>query len=156
IVAVATAAMQARLLPFLAARGVSAHELTLYTYGGAGPTHAFLLAQELGIDRVMVPPSPGALCAVGCLVADLRVDMVHNERFGVAEADVAAIRRHLNELSARGIVWARAQAVGIESVESVNSLDMRYAGQSFELNVPIDVKGTADEIREAFERKYES
>lgn len=156
ILQVATAAMHARLLPFLATRGVAARELTLYAYGGAGPTHAFLLARELGVRRVLVPPSPGALCAVGCLVADLRADFIHNLGVRCDETSLPEIRRVLTLLIKQGRDWIGGQATSVESVVAVSSADMRYAGQSFDLTVPIVGEASAAEIREAFERTYEA
>ena len=76
VLEVATANMYAQLTPLLAKRGVDPAEYAFLPYGGAGPTHVFLLAREVGIPRVVVPPLPGALCALGCLVADLRADFV--------------------------------------------------------------------------------
>ena len=76
ILQVATANIYAELVPQLARRGVDAGEFSLLAYGAAGPTHVFMLARELNVRRVLVPPTPGLLCALGCLVADLRADFV--------------------------------------------------------------------------------
>ena len=76
ILRVATSNMYAEFVPALAHHGVDPAEFALFPYGGAGPTHAFMLADEVNLRRVIVPPSPGTLCALGCLVADLRADFV--------------------------------------------------------------------------------
>jgi N-methylhydantoinase A len=80
VLEVATANMYAQLTPLLAKRGVDPGEYAFLPYGGAGPTHVFLLAREVGIARVVVPPLPGALCALGCLVADLRASSTEMRR----------------------------------------------------------------------------
>jgi N-methylhydantoinase A len=71
-------------------RGVDPAGLALLAFGGAGPLHAGALARELGIRTVVVPPSPGLLCALGLLVEDLRIDAV---RACVARLDVDALAR---------------------------------------------------------------
>ena len=56
--------------------GIDIRDFAILAYGGAGPTHACLLADELGIRRVVVPLSPGTFCALGSLSADFRMDFV--------------------------------------------------------------------------------
>ena len=72
ILHVATANMYAQLVPLLARKGMEVNDLVLVAYGGAGPTHACLLAEDTGIRRVLVPPSPGTLCARGALTMDVK------------------------------------------------------------------------------------
>src|SRR5262249_60547942 len=53
------------LVPLMARKAVDLDRFALLPFGGAGPTHGFLLAREVGIQRVIVPPNPGVLCAIG-------------------------------------------------------------------------------------------
>ncbi len=76
VVAVATANMLANALPFIARLGVAPAELTLMIFGGAGAIHGPLLADEIGIGRVVVPRVSSVFCAFGCLVSDLLYDVV--------------------------------------------------------------------------------
>src|SRR5262249_21142846 len=76
ILRVATSNMFSELVPLMARKGVDVSEFALLCYGGAGPTHGFLLAKEVGIQRVLVPLSPGTLCALGSLVADAKSDFI--------------------------------------------------------------------------------
>jgi N-methylhydantoinase A len=112
----------------------------LLAYGGAGPTHAFLFADEVGIRTVLIPPSPGTLCALGCIVADLRNDFVST----MYRTDRTLTDRDLEaafaDLEARGRRWLAAeQAAGarLESSYVQYSADMRYEGQAFEIEVAI-------------------
>ena len=105
ILEVATANMYAQLTPLLAKHGVDPADYALLPYGGAGPTHAFLLAREVGIARVVVPPLPGALCALGCLVADLRADFV-----GTLNVESAQRSRPGSRPPSRR--WRRGRATG--------------------------------------------
>jgi len=137
IVEVATANMYAQFTPFLTSRGVDAEEYAVVAYGGAGPTHVCLLAQELGLPRVLIPQVPGALCAMGCLVADLRADFVRvfGARCQALEPDV--LERQFRELEAEARMWLDREALPVTACRFERSADMRYVGQSFELTAPL-------------------
>src|SRR5712691_8362071 len=75
-------------------RGHDPRRLTLVPFGGAGPMHGSPLARELGVPRLLVPPTPGILCALGMLVADLRHDLVQTRLAtyqSLSAADAAAV-----------------------------------------------------------------
>lgn len=139
------------------ARGIDPRNYVVVAYGGAGPVHAALVAEELEIRRVLVPWSPGLISAFGLLVADLAVDLVHTRIHQVDDESlgpttVERLRRQaLDAATARGLAPQRC-TVSI-------SVDARYAGQAFELSVPVDrLPATAAEIRDAFgtahQRRY--
>ena len=65
-------------------RGHDPRECTLVPFGGAGPMHGTPVARELQIARLIVPPAPGILCALGQLLADLRHDLVETHIFPCA------------------------------------------------------------------------
>ena len=71
-IAVATSNMLAKILPYLARVGVEPSDCTLMIFGGAGGLHGPLLADELGIKRIVAPRAPSVFCAFGCLVSDPR------------------------------------------------------------------------------------
>ena len=85
-------------------RGHDPRDFTLFAFGGAGPLHAVALAREIGIPEVFVPFRPGLTNALGCLVADLRQDIVNTLNRGlddIAEAEIADV------LAGAGIARAR-------------------------------------------------
>ena len=82
---VVTASMYADFIPLAAKRGIEPSDYALLAYGGAGPTHACLFAEEAGLRRVIVPPSPGTLCALGALTMDVKSDYVRNVLRAVTE-----------------------------------------------------------------------
>ncbi|MGH9089228.1 MAG: hydantoinase/oxoprolinase family protein, partial [Acidimicrobiales bacterium] len=132
---VATANMYARILPFLAQRGVDPRGLALLAYGGAGPTHAFRVAREVGFGSVIIPPSPGTFCALGCLLADLRADFVatvYADLETMGDAELAGV---LQGLHRQATEWAESEHAASATVSF--GADMRYAGQSYELAVPL-------------------
>src|SRR5260370_8062680 len=73
-------------------RGHAPRQLTLVTFGGAGPMHGSPLARELAIPRLLIPPTPGILCALGMLIADLRHDLVQTRL--AAYRDLSAAHAH--------------------------------------------------------------
>jgi hypothetical protein len=99
ILRVATAQMYATLVPLMARKGINLDDFALLAFGGAGPTHGFLLAREVGIRRVIVPLHPGVLCATGSLLADVRRDFVRTLEL---EAPVVVRRYMLAEEVAAG------------------------------------------------------
>lgn len=157
IIDVATANMEAQFLPLMARQGVDPTQFTLVPYGGAGPTHAFLLARQVGIRRVMVPPTPGALSALGCLVADLRADFVSTLYSPLADLSDEQLSEAYSTLVTQAEEWLRSQEVEVESVELIHSADVRYVGQSFEITTTLPTAGAHSraELAEQFHRQYE-
>jgi N-methylhydantoinase A len=159
ILDVATSNMYAQFVPLMARRGVDPRDLVLLAYGGAGPTHAFLFAREVGIRTVLIPPSPGTLCALGCIVADLRNDFVStisrtDRTLADGELDAA-----FADLETRGRQWLAAERAGgapLESAGIVYSADMRYNGQAFEIEVsiPADERGSVADAVRRFHHQY--
>jgi N-methylhydantoinase A len=107
-------------------RGHDPRELALVAFGGAGPLHACALAEELGIETVLVPEAAGVLSALGLAVADQRRDSVRSYVCPLAEA---------GELPREG------------------EAELRYSGQSFELAVPLQ-PGLAEAFHRAHEARY--
>ncbi|MFK4302227.1 MULTISPECIES: hydantoinase/oxoprolinase family protein [unclassified Paenibacillus] len=140
ILDVATANMYAQFTPLMARKGIDPRDFTLLAYGGAGPTHAFLLAREVGIRRVLVPPSPGTLCATGCVVADLRNDFVYTLYKTGQQLQEGELKRIFKDLAEQGHHWLETESsrgIELESTYMLYSADMRYEGQAFDIEVSI-------------------
>ena len=158
ILRVATSNMYAELVPLMARQGVDASEFALLPYGGAGPTHAFLLAQEVGIQKVIVPPNPGTLCALGCLVADIRGDFIRTVFADCALLETAQVEELYGELEREAKKWLDTQNIDVESSLLTRQADIRYHGQSFETPVELIAGSSEDLIThlvESFHRQYE-
>ena len=134
---VATSTMLAKILPFLARQGFGPTDLSLLIYGGAGGVHGPILADEVGIQRIVVPRIPSVFCAYGGLVSDLVHDGVRTMR-GSALASASMLDAYA-ELELQGAEWVKRQSfVGqVTAVERLHIADMRYGAQSF--SVPVDV-----------------
>jgi N-methylhydantoinase A len=117
-------------------RGVDPTGLTLLAFGGAGPLHAGALARELGIRTVLVPPSPGLLCALGLLVEDLRTDAVRTCVTGLDALALPRLDKLFTEMEAEALAWLERERVPAQRRSLERWLDMRYVGQNYELLVP--------------------
>jgi N-methylhydantoinase A len=126
VVAVVEAELVRALRVVSVERGLDPRDFALVAFGGAGPLHACSLAEELGMRRVLVPAAAGVLSALGLVAADERRDTVRSLVVPLGEA---------------GPLPERGEA------------DVRYAGQSFELTVPLG-GDTASRFHDAHEERY--
>lgn len=154
ILDVTTANMYAQFMPLMARKGIDPREFSLLAYGGAGPGHAFLLAREVGSARVIVPRSPGTLCALGSLVTDLRRDFIRTVAVDILHREGDGLERELAGLTQQAHDWLSSQDTAIAQHRVETSADMRYRGQSFDLTVPFDSLD-ADKLLHGFHQQYE-
>ena len=126
-------------------RGIDPRDFALLPFGGAGPLHAAAVADELGMRTVVVPPLPGNFSALGLLIADVRRDFVRTRVSATAKTSVEDVRSALRDLVRDGEAELTSAGFAADRQRFAASLDMRYAGQSFELSVPValDVGGIA-------------
>lgn len=159
---VATAVMATELSKGLAQRGEDAASFALMPFGGAGPTHANMLAEEARLTAVLVPFAPSTFCALGAILADVKRDFVRSLRIRLLpETDAATARLHaaLSELSAEARAWVAEETEALRGHTLSATTEMRYAGQSFELTVDWDAATfahpTPAAIAEQFHRVHE-
>src|SRR4051794_26561056 len=115
-------------------RGHDPREFALVAFGGAGPLHANAVAELMGSFPVIVPPSPGLLCALGDLVAGFRNEFAQTLiRLTAEVGDAAEIRADLEE---RAREWMNAQGIAADAQHIEFLADMRYRGQGYEIPVP--------------------
>jgi N-methylhydantoinase A len=126
-------------------RGLDPRAFSLIAFGGAGPLHARAVAERLGIATVVIPAEPGLCSALGCAIAEARIDRVQScyaRSDRVQVGLLAEIERRLRE---RAIADLR-RSVAIEEPILHRSADMRYAGQNYELEVDLP-EGDLDAAR---------
>lgn len=129
IVRVVNAGTESALRRVSVERGHDPRAFTLVAFGGAGPLHACALAAALGIRRVLVPSSPGALSALGILDADLRRECSRTVMLAPGDTRIELVFRELESEARESF-----RAEGAQSALS-RSADLRYRGQGFELRV---------------------
>ena len=141
------------------ARGFDPREFALVAFGGAGPLHAAELAAELGIGRVIVPPRPGLFSAQGMLMADLQASLRLTRLVRMVPENLDTIRGALAELEAEGEAALEREQVPADRREVSTTLEMRYVGQNFELDVPVqkapETKGDLESLLARFHEIHE-
>ena len=157
IVSVVTATRAIRVISVQ--RGHDPRDYTLVAFGGAGPLHAARLAQELDIPRVLVPESPGILCALGLLVTDLRTDYSVTRLLPLTSDSLPAINDAFAELAGRVDAWFAQEGIAPERRSVRRSVDLRYQGQNYELPVPATAGALTadalDALAEGFAQAHE-
>jgi N-methylhydantoinase A len=134
-------------------RGYDPREFTLVAFGGAGGLHACELAEALSIPRVLVPALPGALSAFGILVSDVVKDYSRTVLWRAADKlPKERLKREFAALRRRAVVDFRKEAWK-GAITRHNSVDVRFRGQGYELNIPYSTRLISD-FRREHQRRY--
>ena len=139
ILKVANAAMERAIKVISVERGFDTRDFTLVSFGGAGGLHAAFMAENLGIETILIPPNGGLLSAYGMLFADVVKDYSQTVlwRFETdSETLVEALNAGFDELLTRAENEMEPEGFTPDQLKIDRSLDMRYEGQSYELNIP--------------------
>jgi N-methylhydantoinase A len=137
IISVVTANMARAIRVVSVQRGHDPRDYTLAAFGGAGPLHAARLARELEIGRILVPRNPGILCAMGLLLTDLRADFATTRLQTLASAALPAIEDSFAALRRQAENWFDGEDIAPSARQLTRTVDMRYAGQNYELPVTV-------------------
>jgi len=148
---VANATMTRTIRGVTVERGHDPREFALAAFGGAGPMHAAALAARLDVERVVVPPTEGVLSALGLLAADEKHDAARTYRTALDGADGDAIDAVYADLADRVL----DDTSDPDRATVVREADLRYAGQSFELTVPVPAPFDAATVRARFHDAHE-
>ena len=138
-------------------RGHDPREFVLLPFGGAGPLHAADVARALGISSMLVPPAPGILCARGLVVSDLRESFVLSRLMPLNDETLPELLANQNTLYQQAEAWFEQAAIAPSNRQLQYSLDMRYVGQNYELQVDMDggeLKNLATKFFAVHERNY--
>ena len=118
--------------------------------------HGTPVARELGIPRLVIPPTPGILCALGQLVSDLRHDLVETHVGPHSTFSISQVREILSGLRSHGDELLAADGVPSAKRRIETRVDARYAGQSYELALPLaDANGWAA-LPQAFHAEHQA
>tara|TARA_Y100000590_G_scaffold405280_1_gene493447 strand:- start:5184 stop:7226 length:2043 start_codon:yes stop_codon:yes gene_type:complete len=117
-------------------KGHDPRDFSLMAFGGAGPMHAAYVAKELGITKIIIPKYPGNLSALGLASCDLKHDFVSTKLIGSDVLTDTALKAEISILEAQANQKLQEEGFTSKQIYFRPSLDMRYAGQAFEINVP--------------------
>jgi N-methylhydantoinase A len=118
-------------------RGYDPREFTLYAFGGGGPVHAAMLATELNIPTVLIPAGAGVGSAMGCIVADFRHDYTQTHIRKSLDLPLQQLQKLFQQLERKALAQMKKEGLPADQTSLARSLDMRYAGQGYELEVAV-------------------
>ena len=146
---------------FAAKRGVDLSTFTLLPFGGAGAVHAAAIADELGMHRILVPPRPGAFSALGLLCTDVVHDYVRSELKPLADISAEHAEAIFVGLEQKARAELKAEGLNPSDARFSRELDLRYAGQGYELRTPLAglcqavvTKQTLAAVRTRFDERH--
>ena len=138
-------------------RGRDPRDYALLAFGGAGPLHACYLAEWLGMERILIPPSPGVTSAYGLLLTDVRIDQVHTDVQRDDKINMPRVQANYQQLQKK--VTTRLKSEGFDKNRSMMEyfVDVRYAGQAYEIRCHINANTLKSEskFRESLEQFHE-
>ena len=118
-------------------RGFDLREFSLVAFGGAGPMHAAQIALDLGIDAVIIPPYAGVNSALGCLASSVLHDFAISRLEPIERVSNEDVIKVFDQLTNEATAQLEAEGFAAGERRLVPSVDLRYAGQGYELNVPL-------------------
>jgi N-methylhydantoinase A len=162
VLAVVNTRMAGEIRLITVEQGHDPREFAFVAFGGAGPVHGAALMREMQLGTMLVPPSPGVLCAMGCVVADVRHDASRTiertlPRPGAPTAgrlDVAALQRVFAEQRAEGEHQLSLDGLEFAGVDVDHFADMSYEGQIHRLRVPVAADDGVEQLRTRFVAQY--
>jgi len=139
----------------LASVGADARQLAMIAYGGNGPVHAWAIARELGMRRVLVPKAAPAFSALGLLVSDYKVDLTRSSVVPLSSADLGTLAGLADELRAEADTELAPTGLSEAEIVIDVSVLMSYAGQNFDLSVPAPVDLAGAQLSDLADRFHE-
>ncbi len=154
VLAVVNQRMAGRIRLLSVEQGQDPRAYAMVAFGGAGPLHGSALIRDVGISAMLVPPTPGVLCALGCAIADVQYDYgqtVHAGADGLSHDDVVGV---LDGHAAQGREQLLRDGVSPQDMEVRHFADMAYQGQIHSLRVPVERDWSVKEMAGAFMALY--
>jgi N-methylhydantoinase A len=138
IVRIIDVKMQEAIKAISTMRGHDLRDFVLLAFGGAGPLHAGRIARDLGMAGVMVPPYPGVFSAIGLMMSDVKHDYVQSRLAPLADLTCEAIAAMFGRLAGEALTDLKRDGFSDAHIRLERGLDMRYAGQGYEITLPCD------------------
>jgi N-methylhydantoinase A len=143
----------------LVERGRDQRRYSLIAFGGAGPVHAYRVAEKLKLRQIVCPLAAGVTSAFGFLVAPMAFDFVQTYLTTLRGIDFAHLNAMFDDMEQRGRTLLRQAGVPEEAIAVTRSADMRYRHQGFEINVPVPAGRLSPDqlglLQANFDREYE-
>jgi N-methylhydantoinase A len=140
-------------------KGIDPRRFSLVAFGGAGPVHAYQVAEKLRLETIIVPAAAGVCSAFGFLLAPMSFDLSRSYITRLEEMRWDRLNSIYAEMETKGRELLLDAGVPLPDMQFIRSADMRYAGQGFEISVRLPEgrygTGQSEEFRLAFEKEYQ-
>ena len=136
-------------------RGLDPRMFSLIAFGGAGPMHAAELAEQLGVNSIIIPPHPGLFSALGMMLTDMKYTYVKGLLRSLDELSESFIEEAWNQMTREAINQLKSKSMEASEASIIRTADVRYYGQGFELEIPVATPFSRINLIEAFESKHE-
>jgi N-methylhydantoinase A len=153
IVRVADARMAGAIRLVSIERGHDPQKFVAMPFGGGGALHVGALIREIGLRCAVVPRFPGITSALGCVLADLRHDMVQTVNLMLDGLQATALEIRMAQAGKEASAVIAAAGIPVERIDVIYELDMHYLGQTHTVSVPLPVEADARGVNEALVRK---
>ena len=141
-------------------RGHDLRDFMLLAFGGAGPLHAGRIARDLGMAGVIVPLYPGVFSAIGLLMSDVKHDYIRSKLSPLSEVAPADVNGMFERMVAQALEELRDDGFAADHIRIERALDMRYAGQGYEIAVPCPVQPLQEadlkQLRTTFDQQHQA
>ena len=143
-------------------KGLNITRFSLVPIGGAGPVHACSMARKMGVDKLICPAGAGVASAIGMLGSPISFEIAKTNLARLDNVNWPSIHEMIHDMSDRGRALIRDAGIGEETVTVQYSAMMRYVGQGYEVEVPIeeitvkngDVMAVANCFAESYQRRF--
>ena len=136
-------------------KGHDPRDFVFVGFGGAGPLHTASLIKEVGIKKALIPCYPGVICALGCVIADVKHDFTQTINLSQSNWDMNYINSVVDEKISEGRSRLESEKIKLEGTDVEIFADMSYEGQIHTIRVPLEYPLNKDSIVQAFENTYE-
>ncbi len=153
IIRIASATMEKALRVVSIERGYDPRDFSLIAFGGAGGLCAVILAERLGIKKIIVPNFQGVFSALGMILSDSVKEFSWGVMKKVKEVKKLELEKKFKDMEREALELFKKEEIEERRVVFLSSLDMRYEGQSYELNIPYK-KGFVDDFHRAHHLLY--
>ncbi len=157
VVRIINVKMQEAVKAISTMRGHDLRDFMLLAFGGAGPLHACRLAADLGMAGVIVPLYPGVYSAMGLVMSDVKHDYIRSRLTALARTDETGINAIFADLEAQARADLADEQFTPDKIEIEYALDMRYAGQGYEVTLPCKAPlatGDMQALRRGFDEEH--
>jgi N-methylhydantoinase A len=150
--------MEAAIKAISTMRGHDLRDFMLLAFGGAGPVHAGRIARDLGMAGVIVPLYPGVFSAIGLMMSDVKHDHVQSRLAAIDAVSPQDVDGMFSRLQAGAVEQLRRDGFPPGQIRVQRALDMRYAGQGYEITIPCGLDpvqaATLEDLRTRFDAQH--